>query len=542
MFMCQNKWSQIKFRFLRARHRLLSINHDAIALTKHQPKNQWPWIPNKQCGSWYLPDSDSTITPVYFKSTDGHVGTYNFSLKRLNLHLITILHEHGGCNLVDSSVRKLLPDSFSRTVPIWCCVLNRIVKRYRIEMKVDHREIRWDVKLYTPACSVSSEEHELISNLIDSRVQLLYDSKAIVHPERLVQLLKRPLRARWWTNGRSEESTVASDGDSCSLEDDEYFTIVCHNPSTYANDNKNHINWIENINDNLSSLGYYYTPGAADDDATWGRGLTDQVFWSNREQILNPKLADDDVDSLIDVLMKNDAALDGNVSNVDKYVDPNKCFNKIGNLSLWIGSRKAGRPPECWDYFDAILNVTEMEYTSMADSIKEKTDNLQRACFYLMLPVSEGKKDKSELERWMPVGLCFLIHHLQQKRRVLVHCAQGKDRSVAIVLAFATLACPLEYPLRLRSDFDMFDLERLWALASNLDSIDLDKIYLQSGLPAFAVDALLTKSGRDTILKWSHQYHTSEDPLANKYSLRIGKLSIQYLLCDAGTQVQKFLL
>lgn len=426
---------------------------------------------------------------------------------------------------MDSSVRKLLPDSFSRTVPIWCCVLNRIVERYRIEMNVDC-EIRWDVKLYTPACIVSSEEHEVISNLIDSRVQLLYDSKAIVHPERLVQFMKRPLRAQWWTNGRSEEPTVVNGDASCTLNDDEYFTIVCHNPSTYAKDNKNHIQWIENLDDDTSSQGYYYTPGAADDDATWGRGLTHQAFWSNREQLLNPKVNDDEVDSLIDDLVKNDVSMGGNVSNRDTYHDPNISFNKIGNLSLYIGSRKAGRPPECWEYFDAILNVTEMEYTSMTDSIKEKTETQQRACFYLLLPVSEGKRDKSELERWMPVGLCFLIHHLQQKRRVLVHCAQGKDRSVAIVLAFAALVCPLEYPLRLRSDFDMFDLKCLWALASNLDDsrIDLDKIYLQSDLPTFAVNALLKESGRDTILKWSHQYQTSEDPLANKHSLRIGKL------------------
>mmetsp|Transcript_32356 Transcript_32356/g.67600 ORF Transcript_32356/g.67600 Transcript_32356/m.67600 type:complete len:237 (-) Transcript_32356:203-913(-) len=53
----------------------------------------------------------------------------------------------------------------------------------------------------------------------------------------------------------------------------------------------------------------------------------------------------------------------------------------------------------------------------------------------------------------MPVGLAFLIHHLQNNRRVLVHCAQGKDRSVAIALVFVIVACPLRYPLEPRHEF-----------------------------------------------------------------------------------------
>lgn len=66
----------------------------------------------------------------------------------------------------------------------------------------------------------------------------------------------------------------------------------------------------------------------------------------------------------------------------------------------------------------------------------------------------------------MPVGFYFLTQQLQQEgRRVLVHCAQGKDRSVALVLALVALGCPLEYPLRLRQDFGAFDLDTLGRLA-----------------------------------------------------------------------------
>jgi hypothetical protein len=128
----------------------------------------------------------------------------------------------------------------------------------------------------------------------------------------------------------------------------------------------------------------------------------------------------------------------------------------------------------------------------------------------------------------MPVGLYFLTQHLQQEgRRVLVHCAQGKDRSVALVLGLVALGCPLEYPLRLRQDFGAFDLDILGRLAkkSAHEDIHEDCKYLKSGLTDFVVKELLADNGRDLFLTWAHQYSSSLTPLANKHSLRIGKVS-----------------
>jgi tRNA A64-2'-O-ribosylphosphate transferase len=133
----------------RARHRLQSIRRDAQTLIDEgtcsresseliKLVSSWPLVANERCGSWYISStsdvnagSSSSSCGCYFKSTDGHAGTWNISLKRLNLSLIDLLQERGGCRLVDSSMRKILPDSFSRTIPIWACVLNRIVLKYR---------------------------------------------------------------------------------------------------------------------------------------------------------------------------------------------------------------------------------------------------------------------------------------------------------------------------------------------------------------------------------------------------------------------------
>ena len=81
--------------------------------------------------------------------------------------------------------------------------------------------------------------------------------------------------------------------------------------------------------------------------------------------------------------------------------------------------------------FDAILNVTTNEYE---DNMSEKIGLAGK--HYLCCPVEEGKRDKTELERWMSVALLFYgIHVVSGGGKVLIHCAQGKDRSVAVAMA-----------------------------------------------------------------------------------------------------------
>eukprot|EP00537_Pseudo-nitzschia_pungens_P015424 CAMPEP_0172404126 /NCGR_PEP_ID=MMETSP1061-20121228/61933_1 /TAXON_ID=37318 /ORGANISM="Pseudo-nitzschia pungens, Strain cf. pungens" /LENGTH=257 /DNA_ID=CAMNT_0013138781 /DNA_START=156 /DNA_END=926 /DNA_ORIENTATION=- len=193
-----------------ARHRLRSIYHDAQRMRdlyrrhSQSPSNNhdtnqaeplvahalrnWKVIANERCGSWYVPhsfvsDDDSAETTTasssdhfasaqscYFKSTDGHVNIWEFSLKRLNLELLerTIAMGDGGCVLVDSSVRKVLPDSFSRTIPIWATVLNRIALRFRergvggavsgaSNGTANNTSRKWDTNLHTPKGVVSVE-------------------------------------------------------------------------------------------------------------------------------------------------------------------------------------------------------------------------------------------------------------------------------------------------------------------------------------------------------------------------------------------------
>jgi hypothetical protein len=49
--------------------------------------------------------------------------------------------------------------------------------------------------------------------------------------------------------------------------------------------------------------------------------------------------------------------------------------------------------------------------------------------------VAEGKSDRHGLESHLPQALVFAAEHLSKGRRLLVHCAQGRDRSVAVAVA-----------------------------------------------------------------------------------------------------------
>ena len=72
-----------------------------------------------RCGAWYTPPERVQATS-YFKSTDGHMHQWDFSLKRTNLHLVEAIqggaHALTGCLVVDSTRRgKRFPDALSKT-------------------------------------------------------------------------------------------------------------------------------------------------------------------------------------------------------------------------------------------------------------------------------------------------------------------------------------------------------------------------------------------------------------------------------------------
>jgi len=70
--------------------------------------------------------------------------------------------------LIDSTRSgKRLPDALSKTVPIWCSVVNRASLIRAKQLRRDDLADQWDISLYTPPGSVSPQEHAQIDERLD---------------------------------------------------------------------------------------------------------------------------------------------------------------------------------------------------------------------------------------------------------------------------------------------------------------------------------------------------------------------------------------
>ena len=87
--------SSLKRDTLSITNRFESIKLDSEFVQSIAEIYRLPLIANERCGSWYIPSSNK-VGGAYFKSTDGHVGQWAFSMRRLNLQMLETIGQSGG--------------------------------------------------------------------------------------------------------------------------------------------------------------------------------------------------------------------------------------------------------------------------------------------------------------------------------------------------------------------------------------------------------------------------------------------------------------
>ena len=241
---------------------------------------------NLRNGLWYYPKFHGT---AYFKSTDGHSHKWNFSYKRLNMNVLKSAILNHGIALIDSTRRgKCYPDSFSMTIPIWCCVLNRAKMKLLIDDDNDNKNENnddnnnnnrkqnyvddniktFDINLNTPPW-ILKEEKSFVEKLIDNWVEhLLKDFKMIIKP--ILSKLSKPLRALW-ISPQSKLETFIFDFNSLP-----FIPIICISASSIIGDETFRIR-----------NSFPYIQGAGDDEENWANGLTPSMFWKYNKVLLN---------------------------------------------------------------------------------------------------------------------------------------------------------------------------------------------------------------------------------------------------------------
>lgn len=168
-----------------------------------------------------------------------------------------------------------MPDSLSKTVPIWCCVLNRVL----------FPDSPGYHGLYVPPNVVSdSERSQMLARVpgfVASFRELNLDLAA------LRGQVTKPLRPTWVTQetvqmGRLEEDLgmrgrVGGDGGGVIFES--FRPVVCCTSS-------------RRITDGEMSGHSGYVQGAGDDTENWALDLTPPVFWANAGLLLSTPEAD----------------------------------------------------------------------------------------------------------------------------------------------------------------------------------------------------------------------------------------------------------
>lgn len=461
------------------RKRLLSIHCDSNYFLKktidcfHQMKRDgdneeqykdprliWPVVSNERCGSWYAYPF-ATAQSAHFKSTDGHKNIHNFSLKRLNLPFLRAIagasRNNGAVLIVDSSKYKTQPDSFSATLPIWCAVMNGLIAHYSTwaaresptfrendepkdtadtrmdEMK--QRDLYFDPQhvgeLHAPSF-ITKERLDQMEKTIPERIQSALAANVILDPKSFLQTAPlKPIRCFWIHH----DADMNNDDFYWSV--DQLISEILQAQASYS--------CIVCINCSDCKRGRTdpeYISGAGDDEESWSMGLTASLFWENVNDLIFKNQSEEEMQQTIKQIVAEAKGLNEEwfreefqPSNCPNNLEIKPCFSsyfdQIGTSRLYVGSRRAGRPPECWQYFDVIVNVTTMEYDEFSDS----NGNFPHEKSYLQLPVKEGKRDRSDLENWMAVAMLFIGMYLIKDKRILIHCAQGMDRSVAVAMS-----------------------------------------------------------------------------------------------------------
>nr|AKM76557.1 initiator tRNA phosphoribosyl transferase family protein [Pelargonium x hortorum] len=444
---------------------LRSIHDDSIFVG--EISQLWPDLPllaNLRCGLWYFPKFHSTC---YFKSTDGHNNNWSFNTSRLNLHVAHLAGQKGGCIIVDSTRKgKRFPDSMSKTIPIWTCVFNRAIANHRSRMQ-DHDKLmegvnshnhesetcdqhventrqascEWDSSLHMPLW-VSKTEKASIEERLEGWTKELEASGADIAS--LASCLKKPLRPLWISQKTVIWLNEVPDHDSWDFTP---IILVSASSSTGVIQHRT-----------TSEFSWNYIPGAGDDEESWARGLSPDLFWNNVYDIINsgPDLCNQKVANMVEkdrvyraqrgqnapqVTLKTPKSSHStsdpsyvepilssdnlDVKNDIQFCDDDSTLYWLGTTNIAVGTALAAANTTC---AGCILNCGQ-------DSISACHLNTEA---YLHLPIVNSKLDRFSLRKNLASAVNFAKLNLRKGKTLLVSCQNGEDISICVCLAILT--------------------------------------------------------------------------------------------------------
>lgn len=294
-----------------------------------------------------------------------------------------------------------MPDALSKTVPIWCAVINRLA----------FPENPAASKLHTPSQVVGRSEHAHIEARLDYFIKDVevcdYPSyHSILQAEKPPKALNldipatcnkisKPLRPFWIT----QDSSLPSSSNTF----DDHLPVICCTASRRV------------AGAEASEGGYIQ--GAGDDSEGWACGLTPVVFWKYQKQLM--AASEEDLPGLIEGLVTSDTTTAGECETV--LVELTK--------QIYIGTANTA-DSICPRDYDGVVVCSG----TMAEMPAEDPDAAKKL---LRLRCGTGKLGSRALRGELP-RLPDFIHHISQRckaPRILFTCPTGKDLSAGVALA-----------------------------------------------------------------------------------------------------------
>jgi tRNA A64-2'-O-ribosylphosphate transferase len=288
-----------------------------------------------------------------------------------------------------------MPDALSKTIPIWCSVLNRLL--------FPNEPIYHEV--YTPPQVVSQSEHAQIAGLLPSFLVAL---QALNIPSAdLRSHISKPLRPIWVTPDSDVTPT------SSILE--AFHPMICCTVSRRVAGGEH------------SEGGYIQ--GAGDDTENWAHGLSPLVFWTNREALLSASEAE--LPGLIEILVKR-AATTGSPGEQMRCLKPTSCLF----LTPIINLRGNSLPSDAC----ILVLLPKITEESMWQTSPTRMD----------VGLGPHKLGSRNLRTALPFIVHFLRtalasrktevgQELMMQKHIVIACETGKDLSIGVALAFLCL-------------------------------------------------------------------------------------------------------
>ncbi|RHZ63876.1 initiator tRNA phosphoribosyl transferase family protein [Aspergillus thermomutatus] len=341
--------SSLRRSALSISNRLRSIESDAAFVAEVAEHYGLPLVANERCGSWYI-SPDIKAGSAYFKSTDGHTGA-------------------------------VMPDALSKTVPIWCAVMNRAL----FPSDAAYHAVQ------LPPNYLGASEESQIEHRIDGFVKSLKDLKLDL--DDLRQQLRKPIRVAWANRSYFHPTDLQKEPD--------YNLFVLCSASKRVHGAE------------ISEGGYIQ--GAGDDSEGWAQGLTPPVFWANKATLL--KTPEEALPELIEELVKEHRGQDTG-EQATLVVPTRNLYISQTNVRL----NDSG-------LYDLVIDCNARPEASEGDPKR------------LNLGCRSSKLGSRDLRQELDKVRAFVSSQLASdpSQSLLVTCETGKDLSAGALLAIVCL-------------------------------------------------------------------------------------------------------